>query len=95
MQTTQVRLTRLARRRVAARLGWYTHATTYACVITGLALLGWWQGRLWPLAPALGWGLGLVMHGLAVFVWGSGSQLKGAMIQREHERLQLREQARL
>jgi len=48
-------LDRLAERRVSARMGWYTHATVYAMVISGLALLGWWQGRFWPIAPALPW----------------------------------------
>jgi hypothetical protein len=80
-------LERLARRRVKARLGWYTHATVYLLVIGGLALLGLWQGRLWPVAPALGWGLGLLMHGLAVFVWGQGSDLQERMVRRERERL--------
>ena len=80
-------LERLARRRVKARLGWYTHATVYLLVIGGLALLVVWQGRLWPVAPALGWGLGLLMHGLAVFVWGQGSDLQERMVRRERERL--------
>jgi hypothetical protein len=84
-------LDRLAERRVNARMGWYTHATVYTIVIAGLALLGWWQGRVWPIAPALGWGLGLAIHGLAVFVWGSGSRLRAGMVQRERERLQLRQ----
>ena len=83
-------LERLAERRVNARLGWYTHATVYASVITGLALLGWRQDRWWPIAPALGWGLGLAMHGLSVFVWGSGSGLRAGMVQRERERLEMR-----
>ncbi len=83
-------LDHLAERRVRARLGWYAHATVYAFVISGLALLGWWQGRYWPIAPALGWGLGLAMHGLAAFVWGRGSQLQEGMVRRERERLQQR-----
>jgi hypothetical protein len=83
-------LDHLAERRVKARMGWYTHATIYAIVISGLALLGWWQGRFWPIAPALGWGLGLAMHGLSVFVWGSGSALRAGMVQRERERLEKR-----
>ena len=78
---------RIARKRVKARLGWYTHATVYACVITGLAIVGAWQGRYWPIAPALGWGLGLLMHGLAVFLWGAGTRLQDGMLQRERARL--------
>jgi hypothetical protein len=80
-------LERIARKRVKARLGWYTHALVYACVIGGLALIGAWQGRYWPIAPALGWGLGLLMHGLSVFAWGTGSRLQDDMLQRERERL--------
>ena len=86
-------LERIARKRVKARLGWYTHALVYACVIGGLALIGAWQGRYWPIAPALGWGLGLLMHGLAVFVWGAGSRFQDGMLQRERERLAQQQRA--
>ena len=78
---------RLAQRRVKARLGWYTHAFIYFCVISGLTVLGWWQGHLWPVAPALGWGFGLLMHGLGVFTIGHGSALRESMLQRERQRL--------
>lgn len=81
-------LERLAQKRASARLGWVTHATVYVTVISGLALLGAHQGRLWPLAPALGWGLGLLMHGLRVFAIGKGSALRERWVQRERERLQ-------
>ncbi|WP_291010504.1 2TM domain-containing protein [Hydrogenophaga sp.] len=80
-------LERIARKRVKARMGWYTHALIYACVIGGLALVGAWQGRYWPIAPALGWGVGLLMHGLSVFVWRAGSGFQDGMLQRERERL--------
>lgn len=86
-------LERIARKRVKARLGWYTHALVYACVIGGLALIGAWQGRYWPIAPALGWGLGLLMHGLAVFVWGASSRFQDGMLQRERERLAQQQRA--
>ncbi len=89
--TAHTDLDRLAERRVNARMGWYTHATIYAIVMSGLTLLGWWQGRFWPVAPALGWGLGLAMHALSVFVWGSGSPLRAGMVRRERERLQQRQ----
>ncbi len=88
--TFRTDLDRLAERRVNARLGWATHATVYATVIAGLSLLGWWQGHWWPVAPALGWGLGLAIHGLSVFVWGRGSPLRAEMVRRERERLDKR-----
>jgi hypothetical protein len=40
--------------------------------------------------PALGWGLGLAVHGLLVFVLGTGSGLRERMVQRERERLNAR-----
>lgn len=52
--TQNTDLDRLTERRVNVRMGWYTHVTVCAIVISGLALLGWWQGRFWPIAPALG-----------------------------------------
>ncbi len=63
-----------ARRQVRALRGWYRHALIYATVIT--ALWVWYavspeaQGSrvwAWPIAPTLGWGLGLSIHGLSVW----------------------------
>lgn len=63
---------RRARRRVRMLRGWYVHALVYACVIGGLwalyALSGQPSRFAWPLAPTLGWGLGLAIHGLAVWL---------------------------
>lgn len=83
-------LDRLARKRASAKLGWYVHATIYAVVNVGLFLasshgLG---HRPWSLFPALGWGLGLLLHGISVWMLGNGSSLREGMVQRERERLQ-------
>jgi 2TM domain len=58
-----------AKREVAALRGFYVHAVVYGCVISGLIVLnvllpksGWWAQ--WP---AIGWGIGLLVHGIAVF----------------------------
>jgi hypothetical protein len=91
IHTTQAlspELERLAQKRAGARLGWVTHATIYVTVISALALLGAHQGRFWPIAPALGWGLVLRMHGLRVFAIGKGSALRERWVQGERERLQ-------
>jgi hypothetical protein len=77
----------LAERRVNARLGWFRHATIYTLVIGGLTLMGLWQGRAWPFAPALGWGFGLAMHAFAVFGPRFGEKTKARLVQRERERL--------
>ena len=47
----------------------YTHALQYAVVMTGLFLLNLFTspGYFWVIWPALGWGIGLLAHGLSVF----------------------------
>jgi hypothetical protein len=78
---------RLARRRVGARLGWLTHASIYLLVMGGLTAMALWQGRHPPVAAAFGWGLGLTIHGLRVFVAGKGSALRERLVDAERQRL--------
>ena len=80
---------RLARRRAGAKLGWYAHATVYLLVnlfLFAMSEYGIGQRR-WSIYPMLGWGLGVALHGVAVFVLGSGSGLRERMIEKERERL--------
>lgn len=87
---TPEEIDRLARKRAGAKLGWYTHAAVYVAVnllLLGLSEYGFGQRR-WTIFPVLGWGLGLTLHGIAVFVLGSGSGLRERMVQKERERLQ-------
>jgi len=61
---------REARRHARDVRGWYVHALIYVLVIGGLTVLNLVQnpGRLWVGWSAFGWGLGLLAHGLSVFV---------------------------
>ena len=81
---------RLARKRAGAKLGWYAHATVYVVVNLFLFAMSHYAfgERRWSLAPLLGWGLGLALHGVAVFVLGSGSSLRERLEQKEREKLQ-------
>jgi len=79
---------RLARKRAGKKMGWYIHAFVYITVNIGLALLSSFSDRHWAVFPALGWGLGLLIHGLVVFVAPPGSQFREGLVQRERERLQ-------
>ncbi len=90
---TPEEIERLARHRAARKMGWYVHAFIYIVVNIGLALLSAFSGRHWALFPALGWGLGLLVHGLVVFVAPPGGGLREGLVQREREQLQ-REQGR-
>ena len=82
-------LERLAHKRAGAKLGWYVHLTIYVLVnlsIFAAAYFGF-RSRPWNPFATIGWGLGLALHGLSVFVLGTGSGLRQRMVQRERERL--------
>jgi hypothetical protein len=79
---------RLARKRANAKFGWYVHATIYICVNAVLILVAYATSRRgWPVFPALGWGFGLAMHGISVFLLGTGSGWREGLVDRERERL--------
>lgn len=78
---------RLARKIASAKLGWYAHALVYLAVNTGLALLSGLHGRHWAVYPALGWGLGLLIHGAVVFLVLPGNSLHARLLEQERERL--------
>jgi signal transduction histidine kinase len=59
---------RRARRRAAAEAGFYGHLMSYLGVIGFLALINLLTTRYpWFIWPALGWGIGLFSHYMAVF----------------------------
>ena len=80
-------LDRLAQRRAHAKLGWYAHAAVYVCVNLGLILLSASQGRHWAMFPLLGWGLGLLIHGLKVWLLAPGGDLMHRLVARERAQL--------
>ena len=47
----------------------YHHLIQYLLTMLLLAGINWWftPGTLWVIWPALGWGIGIVWHGLSVF----------------------------
>ena len=89
MKTTDTNfdIDRIARRRAGAKLGWYIHAGVYVAVNLLLAMLSAAGGKHWAVVPALGWGLGLAIHGVVVFFVTGGAGLHDKLIQRERERL--------
>lgn len=81
---------KLARRRAGAKLGWYAHLTVYVVInllFLAMSNIGFGTHR-WSPFPMFGWGIGLVLHGVSVFVLGRGSALRERMVQKERERLQ-------
>ncbi|MFN7855823.1 MAG: 2TM domain-containing protein [Acidovorax sp.] len=78
----------LARRRANAKLGWYMHALVFVLVNAVIFMMSRYAfgDRPWSVYPLLGWGLGLVLHAVSVFVLGSG--FRERMVHKERERLQ-------
>jgi hypothetical protein len=82
---------RLARRRASAKMGWFIHALVYVCVNAGLALMAWQSSRHVPAWPLAGWGLGLAIHGMAVWLkTGVDGGLYERQLKIERDRLQRR-----
>lgn len=80
---------RLAHKRAGAQLVWYIHAAVYVLVnlsIFAAAYFGF-RSRPWNPVASIGWGMGLLLHGVSVFVLGSGSGLRQRLVERERNRL--------
>ena len=86
MSTLSPQLERTARRRAGMKMGWFIHAGVYVAVNLLLAALSIASGRHWAVFPALGWGLGLAIHGVVVFMVAGGSVYEHLL---ERERRQL------
>jgi len=86
-------LERTARKRAAMKMGWYIHASAYVAVNLLLTTLSAMSGRHWAVFPALGWGIGLAIHGIVTFLVTGGGGLQERMLQRERERLAPRRDA--
>lgn len=86
---------RQARRRAGAKMGWYSHALVYVCVSAGLVLLSAMQGRGWAVYPAMGWGLGLLIHGLVVFSLGTSGGFYSRLLAKERQSLESQGQRQL
>ena len=81
-----------ARHRVQQIRGFYIHLIVYLLVNGGLFLLDLLisPGTFWFYWPLLGWGIGLVVHVIAVF--GAGHWFGHAWEEREIRRIMDKEQ---
>ena len=54
---------------VRAIKDFYTHLTSYVLVITLLFIINFITGTgyIWAWWPAMGWGIGIISHGLSAF----------------------------
>ena len=76
------------KKRVEAKLGFYTHAAVYVVVNFLLIIINLTTSTqyLWFKWPLVGWGIGLAFHALGTYVFFEGSSIKERLIQREFEK---------
>ena len=79
-----------ARDRVAAKLSFFVHLAVYIAVnllVVAVNLLAT-PGHLWFYWPMLGWGIGVVFHGVVVLSFVKWRPLVAGMEEREFRKLQ-------
>ncbi len=74
-----------AKKRVEAKFGFFIHLTVYVLVNSFLVATNYLQSNevIWSIGPLAGWGIGLLFHGLGVFVFSGFAKYKEQMIQKE------------
>lgn len=78
-----------ARRRVGRKIGFYVHAFVYLIVNLGLYAMDQLTGQArWHQWPLMGWGLGLAVHGIVVFVSLHTEGLRLRMVDNEIQALE-------
>lgn len=77
-----------AKRRVEAKIGFYIHLAVYVVINCLLIVINFTTGAqyLWFKWPLIGWGIGLLFHGLGVFVFVGGSDFKERLIEKEMQK---------
>ncbi len=86
----QTDLVRIARRRAGMKFGFFIHFAVFVAVNTLLFAINQrtTPGFLWSAFPLGGWAVGLCIHGLAVYLSGTG--LRERMVEDELRKLESR-----
>ena len=79
-----------AKKRVEAKMRFYTHLAVCAAVIFFLAILNFITspGAIWFQWPLMGWGMAIVIHAAFVFVFPGRFSVTEEMIEKEMSKSQ-------
>ncbi len=88
-QMTEEQIYELARKRVEEKKGFFVHLSVYIVVNIILVLIWVFTGPGFPwfAFPLGGWGIGLLFHGLGVFVFDNNTAWERNQIEKEAEKL--------
>ena len=77
-----------AKKKVEARMSFYSHLAVYLGVMTLLTILNLTGDGdyFWAMWPMIAWGSGMIIHGLSTFVFDSKSSLKEQLIEKEMQK---------
>lgn len=77
-----------AKKRVEAKMGFYTHLSVYVAVIVFLAIINLLtsSSAIWFHWPMLGWGIAIVIHAATVFLFPGRLAVTEKMIEKEMRR---------
>ena len=79
-----------AKKKVEARISFYTHLGVYAGVMILLTILNLTVAGdyFWAMWPMIGWGSAVIIHGLFTFVFKSNSKspMKERLIEKEMQK---------
>jgi hypothetical protein len=81
---------KIAKRTAAKKLGFFIHAIVYVATIALLVNINLVTSPnyLWFIWPMAGWGIGLFVHGITIFLQSGSSSIRERMVQREIELLE-------
>jgi hypothetical protein len=79
----------IARKRVEEKKGFYSHLVIYIIVNIILIIIWAFTSRAFPwfVFPLGGWGIGVLFHGLGVFVFNKETGWERREIEKEAEKL--------
>lgn len=79
-----------AKKRVEAKMSFYTHLSVYVAIILLLAVINLFSspGTLWFHWPMMGWGIAVVLHGFVVFFLPARFAVSEKMIEKEMNKSQ-------
>jgi hypothetical protein len=78
----------VAKKKVEAKISFYTHLGVYLGVMTLLTILNLTVAGdyFWVMWPMIGWGSAVLIHGLRTFVFTSKSSMKDRLIEKEMQK---------
>ncbi len=77
-----------AKKRIEAKMGFYIHLTIYLGIGILLTIINLTvtKGYFWAIWPMIGWGSGVMVHGLFTFVFTKQSGIMEKMIIKEMQK---------